>query len=135
MYHEGWLMQQIKGIAAALARIFFNTSVIVYEIKNHEQKTETDMLYLKLQALLEEKSINEAESLLFSRLDPQDVEYMRLAIDFYSKLNDMSDDELESCDFSREEINDGYLGGQRTALHNKKRIKFIGFIPITGVSF
>ena len=40
-------------------------------------------------------------------LDPQDMEYMRLAIDFYSKLNDLSDDELEACDFSREEIDDG----------------------------
>ena len=40
MYHEGWLMQQIKGIAATLARIFFNTTVVVYEIKDHEQNVQ-----------------------------------------------------------------------------------------------
>ena len=107
MYHEGWLMQQIKGITISLARIFFNTDETVYEIQNHEQLTQTDMLYLKLQELLLEKRVNEAEDLLFSSLDPQDANYMRLAVDFYSNLNNMSDDELEACDFSREEIEEG----------------------------
>ena len=107
MYHEGWLAQQIKGITAVLARIFFNEAAIIYEIHNEEQKTETDMLYLQLQTLMLEKRVNEAENLLFSRLDPQNIEYMRLALDFYSKLNDMSDDELDTCDFSREEIDEG----------------------------
>ena len=107
MFHEGWLMQQIKGIAISLARIFFNSDIIIYEIQNHEQLTQTDMLYLRLQELLLEKRINEAEDLFFNSLDPQNADYMRLAIDFYSKLNNMSDDELEDCDFSREEIEDG----------------------------
>ena len=35
------------------------------------------------------------------------MDYMRLAIDFYSKLNDLSNDELEARDFSREEIDGG----------------------------
>ena len=107
MYHEGWLMQQIKGLAAALARIFLNKATTVYEIQDHKQKTQADMLYLEMQALLEDGRINEAEDLLFSHLDTLDMEYMRLAIDFYAKLNDLSDDELDACDFSREEIDDG----------------------------
>ena len=107
MYHKDWLMQQIQGLAAALARMLFNVDTTVYEIQDHEQKTEADMLYLRLQALLDEKRINEAENLLFSSLDTQDMEYMRLAVDFYSKLNELSDDELEACDFSREEIDAG----------------------------
>ena len=34
---------------------------------------------------------------------------VQLASDFYSRLNSLSDAELETADFSREEIYDGYI--------------------------
>ena len=35
--------------------------------------------------------------------------YIELATDFYSRLNGMTDAELETADFSRDEVYDGYI--------------------------
>ena len=48
-----------------------------------------------------------AEDLLFNDLDQSDLSWLQIALDFYSKLNNCSDDYLAMHDFSREEIDQG----------------------------
>jgi len=57
-----------------------------------------------LRDLTEKCKINEAENLLFEMLDSDNNDHFVLAIDFYKRLNSLSDNDLEQADFSREEI-------------------------------
>jgi len=57
--------------------------------------------------MLDEKNINGAEDLLFDMLDADSIEHLSIATDFYSKLSCMTDEELQSADFSRKEIDHG----------------------------
>ena len=38
---------------------------------------------------------------------PDDIRYLEIAIDFYARLNELTDDELEAADYSRQEIEEG----------------------------
>ena len=107
MYQQDWLMRQIEAFAAAIARIVLGKAEVSYEIQDYVNHTETDMLYLRLNELLNDGNINAAEDLLFERINAGDTSYLLLALDFYQRLNDKSDDELEHSSFSREEIEDG----------------------------
>jgi hypothetical protein len=107
MYHEDWLMSQIRLLAAAIARAVFRRDAVLYEIRDQVQQTETDKLHLHLLRLLDAGQINEAEDLLFEALRPGDKDLLLLAVDFYQRLNALRDDELEQNGFSRQEIYEG----------------------------
>ena len=107
MVLQDWLMRQIKAIVDTIAMIIFNRADVSYKIQDEANHTDTDMLFLRLNTMLDDGNINEAENLLFSELDTGNMNYLLLAIDFYQKLNDKSDAELESSDFTREEIEEG----------------------------
>jgi hypothetical protein len=82
-------------------------NVFNYEFSKEGEVSETDLLYLQLTSLVNDGRINEAENLLFEQIDTENKRYLELAIDFYSKLNDMSDKDLEKAGFTREEIDEG----------------------------
>ena len=107
MYHTDWLMRQIQMTTQVIARLVFNKDAPAYEIVEAERQTAADGLYTRLQVLLNSGRINEAENLLFSEIDETDLKYLMLAIDFYAELNKLSEEELERCDFSHEEIAEG----------------------------
>jgi hypothetical protein len=113
MYHDDWLMSQIKLLAAAIAKIVFRKDVILYEVVDDKNKSETDELFLHLGALLDAGAINEAEDLLFEALRPDDQDLLLLAVDFYQRLNGLSDENLVRSHFSRAEIYDGLQEVQR----------------------
>jgi len=107
MFQEDWVMRQIRYAIQFIARLLFNKASISYEIVDIYHPTVTDILYSRLSSLVDEGRINEAENLLFESLDPGDTNHLILALDFYSKINEMSDEELEANAFSREEIESG----------------------------
>ena len=51
--------------------------------------------------------IGGAEDRLYQRAEPEDRRYLELAVDFYSRLNDLSDEQLEQGGFARDEVQDG----------------------------
>jgi hypothetical protein len=57
--------------------------------------------------MIQERRINEAEDLLFDRLDPKNQRYLELAVDFYSHLKALDTETLRESGFSRSEIEDG----------------------------
>ena len=81
---------------------------IIGNIDDSTTLTPTDMLFLKLQELIREGRLCEAEDELFDNLEYSD-KYIELATDFYKRLNAMSDERLSDGGFSREEVYDGYL--------------------------
>lgn len=66
-----------------------------------------DLFYQELCGLLSQGRINEAENRLYEELDPSDIRYLRIAIDFYLQLNERDDAYLEAHDFTRTEIEEG----------------------------
>jgi hypothetical protein len=84
--------------------IFNNNTTLHYEVSDEIKDVETDILYLQLRALLNDDKINEAENLLFEMINPHDPNHQIIAIDFYNKINKMTDIELKKCDYSKEEI-------------------------------
>ena len=107
MYYEDWIMRQIRMMVAAIVKTVFGKDAVSYAVTDPANKTQTDELYLHLTTLLESGHINEAEDLLFDALDPGDQTLLLLAVDFYQKLNALSDEELAAHAFSRAEIRDG----------------------------
>lgn len=106
-YQKDWFMKQIQSIIQLIAKIFFKRDTVKYEILDNANITQADLLHKELVGLLNELKINEAENLLFERIIPDDLNYLAVALDFYRRLNELSDEELEEADFSREEIKSG----------------------------
>jgi len=113
MITEDYLMRQIEIIGRTLAKLLFNKDSADYVIIDYQQFNETDIIHSKLRELIDEGKINEAENLLFEYIEeelednPDGREYLEVAIDFYSRLNELNDDILENCGFEREEISEG----------------------------
>lgn len=117
--HQDYLMRQIEIIALTLAKLIFNKDTPEYVILNEDGFSETDLILKELIELINAKRINEAENLLFEHINaeisqnkanpemPEEKKYLEIAIDFYSRLNNLSGKFLEECKFERSEIDDG----------------------------
>ena len=113
-FQDDWVLRQIDMLTRFVANIVFNKNetavhyVVVGDISDARTLTSTDEIHLELCRLIRESRFGEAEDLLFDNMEYSD-KYIELASDFYSRLNDLSDDELEAGGFSRTEVYDGYL--------------------------
>ncbi len=106
-FQQDWVMRQIEMLVQFVARTIFHKDSIVYDIIDETNLSDEDLLYKKLREMIAKHEICEAEDLLFDNLDVDDNQSLALALDFYQKLNRMTDDELEAHNFSRQEIDDG----------------------------
>ena len=113
-FQDDWMMRQIEMMTKFVANVVFGKkeSQVQYEItgdvNDSNTLTLTDQLYLQLCMQIKEGKIGEAEDILFENMQYTD-KYIELASDFYVKLNSLTDEELESGGFSRDEIYDGYI--------------------------
>lgn len=103
-YEEDWLMRQIKMMVDFTSKLI--KGLIGSKMENMEE--EEIFHYKKLTGevdyFLRNKDINEAENLLFKQIDKDKIIYLKIGMDFYDRINRLSDKELEEADFSREEI-------------------------------
>lgn len=93
-------MRQIKNLAGALAKLIFHKQSPAYTLTSEEHRSDADRLYLELGALLDAGRINEAENLLFERLDPADPAVLEVAIDFYDRIDGWEDGALAAQNYS-----------------------------------
>ena len=113
MITEDYLMRQIEIIARALAKLLFGKDSTEYVTIDDQRLKETDVIHNKLCELIDDRNINGAENLLFEYIgkeleeNPGGRDYLEVAIDFYSRLNDLDTKILEDCGFEREEIAEG----------------------------
>ena len=103
IYQQDWLMRQIEAMIQAVLAVALGISA------NEQTATQIeDSSYGKmLEKMIDDGDICAAEDLLFNDLDQSDLSWLQIALDFYSKLNNCSDDYLAMHDFSREEIDQG----------------------------
>ena len=82
--------------------------------------TENGVLYGRLRMLCSAGRVNEAENLLFERLDaPGGENFLPAALQFYQDIQKWEDAALEQAGFSRTEIWDG-LAGVRARLQSAR---------------
>ena len=72
-----------------------------------EEKLTEQIVFPQIKQLVEEKKLGEAEDLLFEFALEENRDILKTGLLFYYELNAMSDDELEECGFSREELKEG----------------------------
>lgn len=107
MFEQDYVMRMINDLVRFLAKVFLNKDMVTYEFPNEENCIQTDYLHRQLLCLIKQGRINEAENLLFEKMDPNDKKYIEVALDFYIRLNNFDDEFLEKNNFSREEIEQG----------------------------
>lgn len=106
MFEQDYVMRLIKEMVRAILKLLFNIdteSPTVDLLENREEKEALENLL----DMVDAGKINEAENKLFDLTDDVIVNDLKIALLFYSYLNDKTDDFLETNDFSRDEIKSG----------------------------
>ena len=107
MYHQDWVMKQIELMVDFVAKIIFKKDNKEINIYDESKSTEIHRLYEKLINLINQNKFDEAENLLFENVNSDDYDYLRIAINFYDKINKLKDEDLDKGNFTREEIKMG----------------------------
>ncbi len=103
MFEQDYIMRLIKEIVRTILKLLFNIDTDNPNIELLNNKEEQDILN-NLTDMIDAGNINEAENRIFEATADTDIEYLKIAVLFYSYLNDKDDDFLQAHNFSREEI-------------------------------
>lgn len=106
MFEQDYVMRLIKEMVRAILKLLFNIdteSPTVDLLENREEKETLENLL----DMVDAGKINEAENRLYDLTGDATVKDLKIALLFYSYLNDKTDDFLETNDFSRDEIKSG----------------------------
>lgn len=106
MYKKDWIIDQIESFIDVIDKVFLHKDSPSYELGKEKTSTE-DSFYIELDNLIQKRKINEAENLLFDKIDPANSKHLSIAVNFYSKLNQLNDETLEKANYSRQEIDQG----------------------------
>jgi len=110
MLTKGFIEQQIEIIANALGS-HIGKERLVHELTDPYRNEAANDLNKRLMELLADGRLNEAEDLLFEAVkydEDVDYDYLRVALDFYLKLDEYNDEELSLYNFSKEEATIGW---------------------------
>lgn len=114
MAGDYYLMRQIEDMARLCSEVLFAKHTEPLPVFDEQGNvTENGVLYRRLRMLCSRGRVNEAENLLFDRLDaPGGEALLPAAVQFYKDIQNWEDAALEQADFSRAEILDGLAGVQ-----------------------
>ena len=109
-----YLMRQIEDMARLCSEVLFAKHTEPLPVFDEQGNvTENGVLYGRLRMLCSGGRVNEAENLLFDRLDaPGGEALLPAAVQFYKDIQNWEDAALEQAGFSRAEIRDGLAEGQ-----------------------
>lgn len=104
-----YFMRQIEDMTRFLATVIFMKRPDQDSLVTEEGTVSAgSLLRYRLRQLLDEGNVNRAEDLLFETVNHEPLpEYLPVALDFYSGLNEWTDEQLEGRGFSRQEICEG----------------------------
>lgn len=110
MLQDDWIIRQINDMVRFMVAVVFHKDARRMEfVEENKSSSGPNPLRKKLEKLVEEKKIGEADKLLQKSLDMKNKQNLQLAIDFYAKLNQLDDDALETGNFSRTAIQNGLI--------------------------
>lgn len=99
MLTEDWMMRQVDALARSIAYLVFQKESTGYVPAGAAEDAALDELHRRLLEKVNAGDIGGAEDLLFAESDPDDRRYLELAVDFYARLNDLTDAQLEAAGF------------------------------------
>lgn len=103
---QDYIMKIIHQLIEVLLGDIFNGKEKVLE-ENINKSDEQAEQYKKLKDLVNKYNINEAENLLFEKINLTNIEDFKLALLFYQYVNEKDNEFLEKSNYSREEIEQG----------------------------
>ena len=106
MVERDYIMRLIREMVRVILKLVFDIdteSPTMDMLADEEEKQMLDALL----AMIDAGDINNAENQLYEIVSDGGMEKLKMALLFYSYLNDKSDDFLTEHDFSREEIKSG----------------------------
>lgn len=102
-------MKQIQILVRFIGKAVFKKDTDEFSEIIEKSASGADLLYKELLCMLGEGEICRAENHLFDSVDVKNKHHLAVALEFYSRLNLLSDEELEKGNFSREEIKEGMV--------------------------
>lgn len=106
MLEQDYIIRLIRELIRAILKLCFNIDTETPNTDLLESEEEQNLLN-SLFDMIDSGSINDAENELFKLTSNDDREKLKMALLFYSYLNDKNDAFLEEHHFSREEIQQG----------------------------
>ena len=103
MFEQDYIMRYIKEMIRVLLKLVFHIDTDAPVIDLLEDKKDKQTLELLLN-LVDEGMIDNAENKIYEIIGDGNKQNLKIAILFYSYLNDKSDKFLEEHNFSRDEI-------------------------------
>lgn len=103
MVEEDYIMRLIKEMVRVLLKLLFNIETVQPTTDLLEDAEEKEALD-SLQHMIDDGNINEAENQLYEIISEGDIRSVKMALLFYSYLNEKNDEFLSEHDFSRQEI-------------------------------
>ena len=102
-----WLLKQINVVSEFLQKLFTDMETSRKLNENEQYQKDSFEFERMLENLIEEDRINDAENILFEKLETNNLMYATIATRFYEKLKGLSDEKLQKSNYSREEILQG----------------------------
>ncbi len=100
-------MTKFYNLTKMLAALMFKKESPIIPDGAIQPLSPPGIILARLRRLTDERKINTAENLLFDSLDKRAPVYAAIALDFYARLSEIPEEELEAADFSVEEIGQG----------------------------
>lgn len=105
MFENDYVMRMIKEMVRTLIKLIFQIDTEKTEELHLEKEVAEELD--RLQKLVDDGLVNQAENELLEELDIQNKQDFQLALVFYEYLNQKDTDFLKAYNFSREEISQG----------------------------
>ncbi|MDD6906559.1 MAG: DUF6483 family protein [Finegoldia magna] len=102
-----WLLKQINMVSEFLQKLFTDMETNRKLNENEQYQKDSFEFERLLENLIEEDRINDAENILFEKLETNNLMYATIATRFYDKLKGLSDEKLQKSNYSRDEILQG----------------------------
>lgn len=102
-----WLLKQINVVSEFLQKLFTDMETSRKLNENEQYQKDSFEFERLLENLIEEHRINDAENILFEKLETNNLMYATIATRFYDKLKGLSDEKLQKSNYSRDEILQG----------------------------
>ena len=102
-----WLLKQINVVSEFLQKLFTDMETSRKLNENEQYQKDSFEFERMLENLIEEDRINDAENILFEKLETNNLMYATIATRFYDKLKGLSDEKLQKSNYSRDEILQG----------------------------
>ena len=103
MFEEDYIMRQIREMVRMLLKLLFQMDLEEDSEELLRGMTENEVLR-ELLEMVDDGRINEAENRVYELCEGGEMANLKVMLLFYDYLNGKSDEYLEECEFSREEL-------------------------------